>query len=153
MKNKIFILSIFTFVFVSCGPSYPKIEVKVVETCSAPPTTGDIKIYFSKEELPSDVKIIGTVSVTDEKRSADSKLCDSLSVIQYIKEEVRKTGGNAAFVVKIIHPDYWGSLCYQMTASIIYTDELAQPCENDTIIRNINTKSNRSKQIYFDTHR
>lgn len=57
--------------------------------------------------------------------------CDSTTVINRIKDEARKIGGNAVCITEHKKPSFWGSSCHQMTAIILKVKDFAQ--SNDSI--------------------
>lgn len=74
-----------------------------------------IKVFY-KEDIPAESKELGQVRISD---SGFSTNCDSLAVINLIKNEARKAGGNAVLVTEHRKPSVFGSSCHQMTAIVL----------------------------------
>jgi hypothetical protein len=79
------------------------------------PPDAPVKVFY-KEDIPAGSEEIGQVRISDTGFSTN---CDSLTVINRIKNEARKAGGNAVLITKHKKPSVWGSSCHQMTATVM----------------------------------
>ncbi len=104
----------------SCAPVVNKVIVKSYPTL---PASNPVNIYYSKAFIPLNAESLGVVSVKDGGGTAATK-CDSITVIEIIKNEVRKIGGNAAFISEYVKPSVWGSACHQMTATALKINDI-----------------------------
>jgi len=111
---KLTILFILSLSLHSCMP--PVVNRMIMKTYPQKDSATTVKVYFDKSELPSSSESLGIVSVYDGGASIH---CDSVAVVNIIKEEAHKAGGNAAYVSEHIRPSFWGSTCHQMTATLL----------------------------------
>ena len=114
MKKFVLLLSAAVSLY-SCMP--PAVNRVIMKTYPPRSQDSSVVVYFSKSEIPVHAENLGIVSVYD---SGASSRCDSVSVVNIIKEEARKAGGNGAYVSEYIKPSFWGSSCHQMTASLLW---------------------------------
>lgn len=112
MKKTLFSIVI-SLLFCSCMP--PSVSRMIMKTYP-PKDATTVAVYFNKPEVPSSSESLGVVSVFDGGMSTN---CDSVSVVNIIKAEAGKAGGNAAYVSEHVKPSFWGSTCHQMTATLL----------------------------------
>ena len=76
-----------------------------------------IKNWFwnIEDEIPDKSEILGECKIGD---SGFSTKCDYNTVLETLKSEARKVGGNAIKITKHKSPDF-GSTCHRMTATIL----------------------------------
>lgn len=118
MKKTLFSIAI-SLLFCSCMP--PSVSRMIMKTY--PPTDATtVAVYFNKPEVPSSSESLGVVSVFDGGMSTN---CDSVSVVNIIKAEAGKAGGNAAYVSEHVKPSFWGSTCHQMTATLLRINDFS----------------------------
>lgn len=79
-----------------------------------------VTVYLYQTDVPSDMESLGRIKVMD---TGFSVICDSTTVINRIKDEARKIGGNAICITDHVKPSFWGSSCHQMTAIILREKE------------------------------
>jgi len=116
MKKNILTIIIFvisTLIFVSCVPNVSKTITKLY-----PPIVTDstFNIYYDNKEVPQEVDIIGTLSITDGVFTTN---CDSVSIFNLAKKEVSQSGGNALLITKYSIPSISGSKCHQIEGIIL----------------------------------
>ena len=130
MKKYIFFLIISGFLFSSCA-----MHVNRMITKSYAPHESDspVEIFFSRDEIPEQTETLGVIVVRDGGMTIR---CDFATVINIVKDETRKVGGNAAFISEHIPPSIWRSTCHQMTAVLLKTGDFIQ--RNDTV-ENVST--------------
>jgi len=115
MKKIIFFSLILSFLFSSCA-----MHVNRMITKSYAPLESDspVEIFFSRDEIPEQNETLGVIVVRDGGMTVR---CDFATVINIVKDETRKVGGNAAFISEHIPPSIWRSTCHQMTAVLLKT--------------------------------
>jgi len=113
MKKLTILISLSAFLY-SCMP--PVVNRMIMRTYPKKDSVTVVAVYFDKSEVPISSESLGIVSVYDGGASTN---CDSVSVVNIIKEEAYKVGGNAAYVSEHIRPSFWGSTCHQMTATLL----------------------------------
>ncbi|MEA4936012.1 MAG: hypothetical protein VB102_05135 [Paludibacter sp.] len=119
--KKLTILIFLSAFFYSCMP--PVVNRMIMKTYPQKDSATTVKVYFDKSELPSSSESLGIVSVYDGGASIH---CDSVAVVNIIKDEVYRAGGNAAYVSEHIRPSFWGSTCHQMTATLLRINNYLQ---------------------------
>lgn len=103
---------------VSCAP-----KVTSTITRTYPSLLPDAQVeVLSIREVPAKSEQIGQVRVSDTGMSTK---CDSLTVINKIKDEARKAGGNAVVITEHRKPSFWGSSCHQMTATVLNVSDFS----------------------------
>jgi hypothetical protein len=111
MKN--YFLLALACIFISCTP---RIGTLVTKTYPAESSDFPVEIFMDTKLTPSDSEVLGIISISD---TGFSTQCDSATVVEHLKEEARKVGGNAVVVSEHIKPSFWGSSCHQMSGSIL----------------------------------
>ncbi|MDR0507589.1 MAG: hypothetical protein LBH32_12370 [Dysgonamonadaceae bacterium] len=114
MKLKILFTIFIALTVASCSPRIGKV---ITKTYSALENNEPIEVFMDAQTAPSNSESLGVASVTDD--AGFSINCDSLTVINLLKEEARKVGGNAVLITEHVRPSFWGSSCHQMTATIL----------------------------------
>lgn len=112
-KNLSSIILLSIFILASCSP---KVTTRMNTVYDPLPNDSPIEVFFASNVIPKQAEIMGSIIISD---SGTSTKCDSATVINRIKEEARKSGGNAVVVLKHIKPSFWGSSCHQMEASVL----------------------------------
>lgn len=103
--------------FILLSSCAPKITSNLSKKYPSLDNDAPITVYSNLHQAPFGSETLGTVKVSD---SGISTHCDSLTVINRIKEEARKAGGNAVQILEHKKPSIWGSSCHQMTASVFH---------------------------------
>lgn len=75
-----------------------------------------VEVFVYSTAVPSNSESLGVANITD---SGFSTHCDSLTVVEKLKQEARKIGGNAVLITEYVKPSFWGSTCHQMTGIIL----------------------------------
>lgn len=112
-KISLFALSVSFLVLSGCSP---RVASNITKSYAALPAESPIEVFNTKSNLPVKSEVLGNVSVKD---SGMSTKCDSATVINKIKDEARKVGGNAVVIEKHTKPSIWGSSCHQMEALVL----------------------------------
>ena len=125
MKQVLLSAVLFLGIFMtSCAPKVGRVITKSYQPTQENTT---INVFFNKDEIKNHVETLGVIAVGD---GGFTTKCDSLTIINLLKTEARKIGGDALFITEHIRPSFWGSSCHQMTATVLRTTgELT----NDTI--------------------
>lgn len=119
MKQLITPAVLLLLILSSCATP-PRVKSSVLLNYPAQPSVESVIIYDDPVQIPSDSEVIGLVSVTDDGNTRVN-LCDSVSVMNLLREEARKAGANAMVVTEHIPPGAEEtSLCHQMTANLYY---------------------------------
>lgn len=103
--------------FTSCSP---RVGSTITKSYPALSTESPITVYYLQERFPVDADTLGKVKISD---TGFTTKCDSLTVINEIKNEARKAGGNAVKITSHRKPSILGSSCHQMEAMILRIDE------------------------------
>jgi hypothetical protein len=101
------------FTFTACSP---RIGTMVTKTYPPLENSEPVVVFMNAASVPSNNESLGVVSITD---SGFSIQCDSLTVVEHLKSEARKAGGNAVVVTEYVKPSFFGSSCHQMTGTIL----------------------------------
>ena len=127
MRRQILILGISCILMLSsCAP---KVVSNMAKTYPSLPQDSPVEVYFANNLVPSQAEVLGEVSVKDSGASIN---CDSTTVINRIKEESRKAGGNAIIVLNHTKPSIW-STCHQMEAAILNVSDFSNLATTDGI--------------------
>ncbi len=89
----------------------------------------EIRIFGLEEETPPNAEILGTIKVGDTGFSTD---CDYITGIELIKQETRKSGGNAFKIIR--HKTPGMSTCHRIKAEVLRVpdvEEYALPIEKE----------------------
>ncbi|GHT19693.1 hypothetical protein AGMMS4957_04530 [Bacteroidia bacterium] len=92
-----------------------------------------ITVFMNPALAPTDSESLGVVSITD---TGFSTKCDSVTVVELLKEEARKAGGNAVVVTEYIRPSIWRSMCHQMAGTVLRVrdfNSVAQTADGDSV--------------------
>jgi hypothetical protein len=109
---KIFLI-IVSLLFVSCSP---KINTVVKKSYSSNDTSLDIKILKLNELVPKGSEILGTSSVIDNGLTVN---CNYETIIELMKKDARKLGGNAIKIIDEQPSNIMQSNCYKIKALIL----------------------------------
>lgn len=84
---------------------------------STPVTSSDeVYVYYlNKSFIPKDSKSLAKAAVTGANETND---CDSLSVVETLKDYALQVGGNAVYISKHEKPSMWTIPCHRMEATI-----------------------------------
>jgi hypothetical protein len=113
MKTHYLIALAIVFSFTACSPRIGSIITKTYPVNETDPS---VTIFMDPSLAPTNSESLGVVSITD---TGFSTKCDSVTVVDLLKEEARKAGGNAVVVTEYIRPNIWRSSCHQMTGTIL----------------------------------
>lgn len=109
----IFAISILTF---SCAPI---ISSSIVTKKPPIDAAANFKVYDEKDVLPINYTVLGELSFRDGGLAIN---CDFNAIIELSKSEAKKNGGNALQITKHILPNFFGSMCHQIDAKILFID-------------------------------
>ncbi|GHT48823.1 hypothetical protein AGMMS49982_00890 [Bacteroidia bacterium] len=110
----------------------PRVGTLLTKTYPANGAGLPVSVFMNPSLAPANSESLGVVSITD---TGFSTLCDSVTVVELLKEEARKAGGNAVVVTEYIRPSIWRSSCHQMTGTILRVhdfDSFAQAADTDS---------------------
>ena len=117
MKQSTFLFAqIFALFLFLCSCTSMRVNTSIVKQYPALEQNEPVEVYFHNQDIPIDSEALGLVKALDHGLSIK---CDSLTVVEHLKTEARKIGGNAVAVTKHIKPSIWGSSCHQMLGTII----------------------------------
>lgn len=102
----------------SCSP---KVTSTMAKTYPSLPPETPVKVFY-KVDVPAGSEEIGQIRVSDTGFSTG---CDSLTVINKIKNAALKAGGNAVLITEHKKPSIWGSSCHQMTAMVLNVSDFS----------------------------
>lgn len=119
-RISLFALIVSFLVLSGCSP---KIASNITKSYAALPAESPVEVFYTKSNLPVKSEVLGNVSVKD---SGMSTKCDSSTVINKIKNEARKVGGNAVVIEKHTRPSNWGSSCHQMEALVLNVSDFTE---------------------------
>ncbi len=124
-----------TILLMSCSPKIGKVITKTYpEVSSDIPVT----VFMNAQKIPVNSESLGVVKVGD---SGFTTNCDSVTVVDLIKTEARKVGGNAVLVTEYRKPSFWGSSCHQMVATVLKVNDFSSSTEEtDTTSRFVENK-------------
>ena len=119
MRINYFIALLFFLFLSSCAPRVGKMITKTY-----PPSTQDelVTVYTDKAAVPSKAETLGVVSAGD---GGFTTKCDSVTIVEILKSETRKAGGNAVAITEHIKPSFWRGSCHQMTAIVLKIDDFS----------------------------
>ena len=108
-----------------CMACSPRITTETVRKTPAQTLSADapVAVFTDRNTIPIDAQELGKVRVEDAGLSIK---CDSSTIINLVKIEARKNGGNAVFVEEHIRPTIFSS-CHQMKASILHIGDFTPP--------------------------
>jgi hypothetical protein len=131
MKASFFYIIAALILLTSCSP---RIGTILTKTYPALKSNEPVEVFTDTRSVPSDSESLGIVRATD---TGFSTQCDSITVVESLKAEARKAGGNAIVITEHIRPSFFGSNCHQMTGTIlrIYDFESKTFAENADSIR------------------
>ena len=118
MKKNIFLFSLCVLFLVSCSP---KIITNISQQRTPLANNAEVKILQNYEKLPKFAAKLGTVKITDSGFSVN---CGYDVVIEHIKAEARKAGGNIVQIIEHFEPDFH-STCHRITADVYRFDNLS----------------------------
>ncbi len=110
----------------------------------------NIVVYEQPGQILDASEPLGQVIAADRGSTIH---CDSLTMINLVKEEARKVGGNAVLIVEHQRPSFWGSSCHQFVATILRTTPTALLSSSDssgaanTVPYTYNTNDTRQRQL------
>ncbi len=129
MRINYFIALLFLF-FSSCTPRVGKM---ITKTYSPLAQDEHITVYTNKANVPSKAETLGVVSAGD---GGFTTKCDSVTIVEILKSETRKAGGNAVVITEHVKPSFWRGSCHQMTAIVLKIDDLSVSSANEDSIVN-----------------
>ncbi|MDR2938481.1 MAG: hypothetical protein LBU92_06065, partial [Prevotellaceae bacterium] len=122
----------------SCAPA-----VRAAVLKSYPAVVPDSVVVYSKShEVPATSEALGSVRVYD---GGFTTQCDSLTVVNHVKLEVGKIGGNAALITEHKLPSFWTSTCHQMTATALRVNGLNTPMLDSAAVGQLLLKPARTQ--------
>ncbi len=127
IKKIFFYLAVVLIVAVSASSCSPVVRTAVVKSYPAV-AQEQVTVYWDRSEVPENSEELGAIVVTD---GGFTTQCDSLTVINLVKQESGKMGGNAALITEHKRPSIWTSTCHRMWATALKTNGLQLP-KSDT---------------------
>jgi len=124
MRKSIYLTILLPILFSACSP---RIVTTVKKQQTALNEQQEITIYNHKEQVPDGYELLGTVSVGE---SGATIRCDSLRMINLVKRESRKIGGNAVLITEHTPPSFWGSSCHQFKGIILNVPDIEPKARN-----------------------
>ena len=118
--KQILLGSLLLLLFSACSPRIGTSITKIYPPLSA---ESPITVYLYQTEVPSGAESLGRISISD---TGFTVVCDSATVMNRVKDEARKIGGNAVCITDHKKPLFWGSSCHQMTAIILKVKDFDQ---------------------------
>ncbi|NDW09752.1 outer membrane protein [Dysgonomonas sp. 520] len=146
--TKINVLFCFLFV-ISFSACSPHIGRTITKTYSPLDEDSDVEVFFDKSSMPpSGIESLGVIDIKD---AGVSTLCDSVSVLDYIKKEARQIGGDIIFISRHNKPELWGNGCHEMKGVIFRTIDGMSGLDQDSTnnITKRYTESNERKLPRF----
>lgn len=111
-------LLIISFLY-SCAP---KVSSIVNKTYPALGVSDEVIVIQSSKYLPENAEKLASVKIGDSGFSIN---CDSMTVIEVIKNKARQIGGNSILITEHKRPSIWGSSCHRMAGDIYRMDEIS----------------------------
>ena len=149
--QKLFVpLSLLCLLLEACSP--PVASRLVVKSYPPAVAGSPVEVYYSQEDIPQPVEPLGLARVVNNPMTV-TRHCDSINVVNQLKEEVRQAGGNAVYVYGHIRPynkvertGYPPNSCHQMWGVLLRTsgggDSIA-PIDLDDYAMNLYTNPPR----------
>ena len=116
MNKIVFILNLCVLFLTSCSP---KIYTNISQQRTPLVNNAEIKILQNFEKLPPSATKLGTVRAADSGFTVD---CDYETVIEKLKAEARKAGGNLMQITEHKEPNF-ASTCHRITADVYSFDQ------------------------------
>ena len=113
MKKLLYILVIFVLVLESCNP---KISTSLSKSYAPLDYKEEVFVIGINQAEPDDSEFLGMVKIDDTRFSTN---CDYDVVIDAIKLEARKVGGNVVKIIEHIPPSALGSSCHRIAGRIL----------------------------------
>jgi hypothetical protein len=113
MKFHCLIALAIAFTFTACSPHVGSMITKTYPVNESDPL---VTVFMDPSLAPTNSESLGVVSITD---TGFSTQCDSVTVVELLKKEAHKAGGNAVVVTEYIRPSIWRSSCHQMTGTVL----------------------------------
>ncbi len=111
MKKLIFFFAM-GYLLCACNP---KITTSVLKKYPALNDTAFVAVYKDSNKVPSKWVTLGNVSAKD---GGSTMKCDSSTMINLVKQEARKLGGNAVYINNHLRPSFKSS-CHQFDATVL----------------------------------
>jgi hypothetical protein len=119
-SNIIFGLCVMIFMY-GCNP---RVVTVVKHPYPAINQEETVTVYRYPKDVPADSEALGAISATDD---GFTTRCDSVSVINLLKDESKKMGGNAFVITEYEYPSFWGSTCHQITGTALKVYDFNSP--------------------------
>ncbi|MCL2650374.1 MAG: porin family protein [Candidatus Azobacteroides sp.] len=113
MKSHFLFVLIVALGFTSCAP---RISTLMTKTYPPAPEDTPVEIFMDAHAVPPNSESLGLIKIAD---SGFTTQCDSITVVEHLKSEARKVGGNAVVVTEYIRPSIWRGSCHQMAGTIL----------------------------------
>ncbi len=117
--NKFYKL-IFILLLILLSSCNPKISKDISMYYSKINNNQDIMVFGLTEFVPYNTKILGTVKVTNKGLTLN---CDYDIIIDLLKKEAGKVGGDAIKIIDHKPPKLIGSSCHRITAEILKIED------------------------------
>ncbi|GHV26067.1 hypothetical protein FACS1894176_06040 [Bacteroidia bacterium] len=130
MKYHYLVALSIVFTFTACSPH---VGSMITKTYPVNETDKSVTVFMEPSLAPAHSESLGVVSIMD---TGFSTKCDSVTVVELLKEEAHKAGGNAVVVTEYIRPSIWRSSCHQMTGTVLRVhdfDSFTQTTDSDFV--------------------
>ncbi|HHB79356.1 MAG TPA: hypothetical protein ENK85_09010 [Saprospiraceae bacterium] len=139
------ILALFLVItIVGCSP---KISSKILQEKPMRKSLSSVVFYSEKDSIPINAEIIGRIHVGD---AGFTTRCSRSQLIENIKEEVRRQGGNAFKVTKYWAPNLWSS-CHRIRGLVLIVPEDEANMGDKDAVAVLPELSNNKKLSKFKT--
>lgn len=112
----------------------PKVTKKISKSYAPLDYREEVLVLDLQTPVPDGADHIGSIRIGDTGFSTN---CDWETVIETAKTEARKAGGNAIKITKHKPPNFWGSACHRITATVLRVEnaaEIAAAAEPDDVV-------------------
>lgn len=122
MRTPILFLTAVIFLVASCSP---RISTNIIRNLPPQPMDTEITIFNNQEQIPGPYEQLGTVSVGDAGMTVN---CGYVVMLNLLKAEARKMGGNAVKITRHRPPDGFSS-CHRFEAEVLLFQETGNIAE------------------------
>lgn len=113
--------SVIAAAFIVLSSCNPKISTSLSKSYPPLDYRQDVVVIGLNQPEPENAEVLGKVNAGDTGFSTN---CGYDLVIDKIKLEARKAGGNAVKIIKHIPPSILGSSCHRITAKILRVNDI-----------------------------
>lgn len=120
----IFILTLLS----SCSP---KISKNISKNYPTLDYKQEIVVFGLNQSVPDNAEKLGTVKATDSGFTIN---CNYDIIINLLKQEARKVGGNAIKIIKHKPPTSMGSSCHRITVEVLKIEDIEKCVQANNVI-------------------